>query len=69
MGPYQTQGSPMQRFEVTVDGYMPEVFEAESRDKARYKAFQQFTEAWPCTFHAFLVRSQVWPVPESRSQR
>lgn len=46
----------MPRFEVHLDGYMPEIFEAQTRDKARYRAFLAYRSAWPCTFREFLSR-------------
>ena len=48
-------------FTVTVDGYAPEVFHAETRAKAMYRAFRAFSEAYRISFRDFLGRASISP--------
>lgn len=52
----------MRRFVVTVDGYGPEIFEAETSAGARAKAYRALTETGPrLSFRDFLRRVSVAP--------
>jgi len=46
-------------YAVRIDGFDDHYVEAESIGKARYKAYLEFSEAYPCTFRDFLSRSRV----------
>lgn len=50
-------------FQVTVKGYDPIVYAAETAAKARLKAFHQYADAYHITLGRFLAISKVRRVP------
>lgn len=51
----------MGKWIVDVYGYSEETFDAESRDKARYKAYRAFRDAgYNWDFHKFIINSSVF---------
>ena len=51
----------MGKWVVDVYGYDEEEFEAETKDKARYKAYLAFKEAgYNWDFHKFLINSTIF---------
>jgi len=46
---------PIRTYSVTVEGYAPVLFSARSPSKARWLAYQAYTEAFDCSFTRFLA--------------
>lgn len=56
-----TEEREMAKWVVDVYGYSEETFEADSRGKARYKAYKLFRDAgYNWDFHKFLINSIVF---------